>query len=50
MRRLIDLTKEDRKATLDGLIRLADHLTSEEKASLITVLQSRASPGPPSYA
>lgn len=45
MRRLIDLTKEDRKATLDGLMRLFDHLTSEEKASLMTVLQSRASPG-----
>ncbi|KAG6886203.1 hypothetical protein C0993_010765 [Termitomyces sp. T159_Od127] len=44
MRRLIDLTKEDRKATLDGLIRLADHLTLDEKASLMTVLQSRASP------
>ncbi|KAG6916120.1 hypothetical protein DXG01_008351 [Tephrocybe rancida] len=50
MRRLIELTKEDRKATMDGFMRLADHLTEEDKASLIGVLQSTASPGPPSYA
>ncbi|KAG5353807.1 hypothetical protein C0989_001924 [Termitomyces sp. Mn162] len=40
----IELNKEDRKVTMDGLVRLVDHLTSE-KANLVTVLQSRASPG-----
>ncbi|RDB23409.1 Acetyl-CoA carboxylase [Hypsizygus marmoreus] len=50
MRRLIELTKEDRKATLDGLIRLADHLSDEDRAALINVLQSTAQSGPPSYA
>ncbi|KAF8075011.1 cytosolic acc1, acetyl-CoA carboxylase [Lyophyllum atratum] len=40
MRRLIELTKEDRKATMDGFVRLADHLSEEDKASLISALQS----------
>lgn len=46
MRRLIELTKEDRKVTMDGLTRLADNLSDEERASLISVLQnSSRSPG-----
>jgi len=49
MRLLIELAKEDRKATMDGFIRLADHLSEEDRASLISVLQS-TSTGPPSYA
>jgi acetyl-CoA carboxylase/biotin carboxylase 1 len=40
MRQLIELAKEDRKATMDGFIRLADHLSEEDRASLIGVLQS----------
>ncbi|KAJ7115896.1 acetyl-CoA carboxylase [Mycena epipterygia] len=51
MRNLLDLTKEDRKAAMDGLLRFADNLSDEERASLITVLQNTArSPAPPSYA
>lgn len=40
MRRLIELTKEDRKATMDGFVRLADQLSEEDRASLIGVLQT----------
>ncbi|KAJ7252734.1 acetyl CoA carboxylase [Mycena haematopus] len=50
MRNLLDLTKEDRKAAMDGLLRFADNLSEEERASLTTVLQSAARPpAPPSY-
>ncbi|TFK39984.1 acetyl CoA carboxylase [Crucibulum laeve] len=49
-RRLIELTKEDRKAALDGFLRLADNLSEDEKTALISALQSSSrSPGPPSY-
>ncbi|KAF8892047.1 acetyl CoA carboxylase [Infundibulicybe gibba] len=51
MRRLIELTKEDKKAAMDGLTRVADTLSAEERLSLINVLQNAPrSPGPPSYA
>lgn len=50
MRQLVELTKEDRKATIDGFIRVADHLSDEDRASLISVLQATPSAGPPSYA
>lgn len=40
MRSLIELTKEDRKATMDGFVRLADQLSEEDRASLISVLQT----------
>jgi acetyl-CoA carboxylase/biotin carboxylase 1 len=43
-RRLIELTKEDRKATMDGLLRLADQLSDEDRASLVGILQSSHSP------
>ncbi|KAI0072645.1 acetyl CoA carboxylase [Panus rudis PR-1116 ss-1] len=50
-RRLVALSHEDRKATMDGLIRLVDNLSEDEKAALINALQnSSRSPGPPSYA
>ncbi|KAJ6493608.1 acetyl-CoA carboxylase [Mycena vitilis] len=44
MRNLLNLTKEDRKATMDGLLRFADNLSEDERASLMTVLQSAARP------
>jgi acetyl-CoA carboxylase/biotin carboxylase 1 len=44
MRNLLNLTKEDRKAAMDGLLRFADNLSEEERASLMTVLQSAARP------
>ncbi|KAJ7224331.1 acetyl-CoA carboxylase [Mycena pura] len=50
MRNLLDLTKEDRKAAMDGLSRFADNLSDDERASLIAVLQNAARPAaPPSY-
>ncbi|GJE90324.1 acetyl CoA carboxylase [Phanerochaete sordida] len=50
MRQMLALAHEDRKATIDGLIRLVDNLADDEKASLISALQSSTrSPGPPSY-
>ncbi|KAF7294479.1 hypothetical protein MKEN_01440400 [Mycena kentingensis (nom. inval.)] len=50
MRNLLKLTKEDRKAAMDGLLRFADNLSEEERVSLLTVLQSAARPSaPPSY-
>lgn len=43
-RQLIDLNKEDRKAAMDGLLRLVDHLSEEDRACLTGVLQSSPSP------
>lgn len=46
MRRVLTLAHEDRKATLDGLVRLVDNLADDEKATLISALQnSGRSPG-----
>jgi acetyl-CoA carboxylase/biotin carboxylase 1 len=39
-RRLIELTKEDRKATMTGFARLADQLSDEDRASLVGILQN----------
>ena len=45
-RQLLELSHEDRKATIGGLIRLVDNLSDEEKATLATALQaSNRSPG-----
>jgi acetyl-CoA carboxylase/biotin carboxylase 1 len=45
-RRLVELTKEDRKAALDGFLRFADGLSDDERAAVINVLQSASrSPG-----
>ncbi|TCD69094.1 acetyl-coenzyme-A carboxylase [Steccherinum ochraceum] len=50
MRSMLALADEDRKATLNGLIRLVDNLSDDEKAALAAALQnSTRSPGPPSY-
>ncbi|THH28004.1 hypothetical protein EUX98_g6181 [Antrodiella citrinella] len=50
MRSMLALAEEDRKATLNGLIRLVDNLSDDEKAALSAALQnSNRSPGPPSY-
>jgi acetyl-CoA carboxylase / biotin carboxylase 1 len=43
-RQLIDLNKEDRKAAMDGLLRLVDHLSEEDRACLAGVLQSSPAP------
>ena len=45
IRSLIELTKEDKKTTLDGFVRMADHLSDEDRLSLITVLQSTSQSG-----
>ncbi|KAI0358341.1 acetyl CoA carboxylase [Trametes cingulata] len=50
-RRMLELAHEDKKATVDGLVRLIDNLADDEKLALINALQnSTRSPGPPSYA
>ncbi len=35
----MELAKEDRKATMNSIMRLADSMSEDEKASLIGVLQ-----------
>ncbi|KAF9005958.1 acetyl CoA carboxylase [Cyathus striatus] len=50
MRRLVELTKEDRKAAMDGFVRFADNLSDEERTSLVGILQNTSrSSAPPSY-
>ncbi|EFI27362.1 acetyl CoA carboxylase [Coprinopsis cinerea okayama7 len=49
VRQMLDLSKEDRKAAIDGFTRLADTLSEEERASLISVLQNGPRSAPPSY-
>ncbi|EMD38813.1 hypothetical protein CERSUDRAFT_112545 [Gelatoporia subvermispora B] len=50
MRRMLALAHEDRKATVDGLVRLVDNLSEDERVSLLSALQNATrSPGPPSY-
>lgn len=45
-RSMLALAQDDRKATIDGLIRLVDDLADDEKAALIAALQnSTRSPG-----
>ncbi|KDQ51054.1 hypothetical protein JAAARDRAFT_140847 [Jaapia argillacea MUCL 33604] len=45
-RRILAMAQEDRKATLDGLVRLVDNLNDDDKSSLISALQnSNRSPG-----
>lgn len=46
MRRLVEMTHLDRKSTMDGLMRLADTLSEEERTELVSVLQNAPrSPG-----
>ena len=46
MRSMLALSHEDRKATVNGLVRLVDNLSEDEKATLINALQnSNRSPG-----
>ena len=45
-RRMIQLAGEDKKATVDGLVRLIDSLGDEERLALVQALQnSNRSPG-----
>lgn len=37
---MLALAQEDRKATVDGLVRLIDHLADDEKLALISALQN----------
>ena len=46
VRNLIELVKDDRKAAMDGLMRLCDNLADDERASLVNILQNaNRSPG-----
>ncbi|KAF9266806.1 hypothetical protein L218DRAFT_1074678 [Marasmius fiardii PR-910] len=50
VRSMLDLTGGDRKIIVDGLTRIADQLSEDERASLVAILQNaNRSPGPPSY-
>ncbi|KAK2463653.1 hypothetical protein APHAL10511_004404 [Amanita phalloides] len=50
-RSFVELAKENRKATLDGLARLIDSFTEEERSSLSAILQNAPRlHAPPSYA
>ncbi|KII85890.1 hypothetical protein PLICRDRAFT_44314 [Plicaturopsis crispa FD-325 SS-3] len=50
MRQLLDLSREDRKATIDGLARLLGNLPDEDRSLLSEALKaSNRSPAPPSY-
>ncbi|EPQ56622.1 cytosolic acc1, acetyl-CoA carboxylase [Gloeophyllum trabeum ATCC 11539] len=49
-KQMLAMVREDRKATLTGLVRLVDNLNDDEKASLLAAIHaSNRSPGPPSY-
>jgi acetyl-CoA carboxylase/biotin carboxylase 1 len=46
LRQMIQLTKDDRKAAMDGFLRLADNFSGEERAAIVNVLKTGArSPG-----
>ncbi|EGO20512.1 hypothetical protein SERLADRAFT_452608 [Serpula lacrymans var. lacrymans S7.9] len=50
MHRFLEVAQQDRKATMDGLLRLVDSLSDDERSSLQSALQGNSrSPGPPSY-
>lgn len=44
-RQMLELASEDKKATVDGLVRVLENLGDEEKLALIHALQSNRSPG-----
>ena len=46
IRRMLALAHEDRKATIDGLVRLVDNLSDDEKSTLVTALQASSSRSP----
>ncbi|KAH8832774.1 acetyl CoA carboxylase [Flagelloscypha sp. PMI_526] len=48
IRRVIQLTKDDNKAAMAGLARLADNLSDEDRASLVAILQSSTGSRPSS--
>lgn len=40
MQQMLALAQDDRKATMNGLVRLVENLSEEEKATLVNALQS----------
>ena len=40
LRQMIELTKEDRKAAMDGFLRLADSFSDDERAAMANLLQN----------
>ncbi|KIJ20620.1 hypothetical protein PAXINDRAFT_165527 [Paxillus involutus ATCC 200175] len=49
LQRFVEVAQQDRKASIDGLVRLVDLLSFDEKQALQSALQNTRSPGPPSY-
>ena len=44
-RQMLELAREDGKATVDGLVRVLENLSYEERSALLRTLQSNCSPG-----
>ncbi|KAG9309487.1 ClpP/crotonase-like domain-containing protein [Chiua virens] len=49
LQRFLEVAQQDRKASIDGLVRLVDTLSYDERQALHSALQNTRSPGPPSY-
>lgn len=49
LQRFLDAAQQDRKASIDGLVRLMDSLSDDERQLVQSTLQNTRSPGPPSY-
>lgn len=47
--KIVELAQSNRKATLEGMLRVIDTLTEEEKAAIAGALHASSSAGPPSY-
>ncbi|KAG8780270.1 acetyl-coenzyme-A carboxylase [Ceratobasidium sp. 428] len=47
--KIVELAQSHRKATLEGLLRVIDTLSDEEKAAVAGALHASSSGGPPSY-
>ena len=45
LQRFLEVAQQDRKASIDGLVRLVDSLTSDERQVLQSALQNTRSPG-----
>ncbi|KAI5984263.1 acetyl-CoA carboxylase [Pisolithus albus] len=49
LQRFFDAAQQDRKASIDGVVRLVDSLSDEERQIVQSALQNARSSGPPSY-
>ncbi|QRW03198.1 acetyl-CoA carboxylase [Ceratobasidium sp. AG-Ba] len=47
--KIVELAQSNRKATLEGMLRVIDTLSEEEKAAVLGALHASSTAGPPSY-